>query len=102
MAQAKNSTEVLKAVKWMLENIGWTQNHSYQYDDETGKITAMCISGAIRQVEALPQHRDRAMQRLNALVPAKMGHAVTFNDHEKTTKKMVINLINRALRKGSK
>jgi len=31
-----------------------------------------------------------------------MGHAVTFNDHEKTTKKMVINLINRALRKGSK
>lgn len=49
--KAKTVTEVLKAAKWILENVGWCQ-YRYSKANKNGKLTAFCVAGAIESVNA--------------------------------------------------
>jgi hypothetical protein len=96
---ARNSTEVLQAAKWILENVGWVKK-SYQKSDDSGKIIAFCAEGALWAVETGTYGiRNRAMNRLEKVLKERI---VVFNDNKKTTKQMVINAFNRAIKKGAK
>jgi hypothetical protein len=99
MNKAKNSTEVLKAAKWILENVGWTKGQS-RLTNDAGKYIAFCAYGAVGMVEADNYiDRDLAMKRLHDVAPG--GDMVVFNDYKKTTKKMVLNKFDKAI-KGTK
>jgi hypothetical protein len=108
MSRAKNSTQVLQAALWLLDNIGWVKDQSVASDAD-GKITGFCAMGAVDQVIADRRHKNRASARLSALAPTvtiegerQQKNVVAFNDHPKTTRKQVANLFKRAIKKGSK
>jgi hypothetical protein len=108
MSRAKNSTQVLQAALWLLDNIGWVKNQDLARAVD-GKITGFCAGGALSKVIADWQHKARAMERLHAVAPTVtiegvkcQKNAVAFNDHPKTTRKQVVNLFKRAIKKGSK
>jgi hypothetical protein len=97
MSKAKNSTDVLKAALWMLENVGWTKHQSYELDDMgMGKYVGFCSLGAIDKVEADPLFKDEAVDRLRKTV----GHyyVCDFNDNDHTTKQMVVAAFKKAIK----
>ncbi len=98
MRKAKNSTEVLKAAQWMLENVGWIKGHSVKRDDQN-KIIGFCSIGALYHVETNRTVRQLAEARLG---DAMGGSIISFNDADETTKRKVINAFKRAIKNGSK
>jgi hypothetical protein len=102
MRRAKNSTEVLKAALWMLENVGWVKGHYEQYDPSRTKTIAFCAEGAVLAVEVGDKYgiRHRALDRLQKV--CKFNNVIVFNDDKNTTKKMIVNAFKRAIKKGSK
>lgn len=94
---ARTSTQVLKAARWLIDNIGWCQNQ-YQTTDDKGKPIAFCAWGAVGAVEIDGDWRliDRAMQRLHKAAPH--GNVVSFNDRKSTTKEKVLKVFDRALK----
>lgn len=101
---AKNSTEVLKAAKWILENVGWAQAvyEKHEGDVFSGKVIAYCAEGALDAVETVHfTTRLRAYKRLEKAIGGGKS-IVGFNDHKKTTKKKVLNAFDRAIKKGAK
>lgn len=108
MNQAKDSTEVLKAALWIIDNVGWVKG-TFHKEDWTG----FCALGAINMVDATPVNKYEAKMRLVKLVPNKylgeglmtsipVSRIANFNDHPKTTKKKVINLFKKAIEGKSK
>ena len=110
MRKAKNSTEVLKAVEWILTNIGWTQHASYRnkHGDVIGScidlrlpkhfhssLGTACLAGAIGLVNAPDSLKERAIVRISKA--AKGKSPMEFNDDCGRTKKQVINIIRKAL-----
>lgn len=102
MSKAKTVDEVLTAVEWMLENVGWSQGRSYRdahgmpLDSggvDISKIGSMCLVGAINLVEV--ENREilsRAARLLNTV-----NHGiVVFNDYPGRTKEEVIAGIRKA------
>jgi hypothetical protein len=119
MSQAKNSTEVLKAMEWILVNVGWTQRANFR--DKAGNIigssldgtlrkgsyqflSSVCINGAALLVETTEQLREDAVARVVAELPKnfKPSSSILFNDDKNTTKKMVLSVIRRAIENGNK
>lgn len=107
--KAKTSTEVLQAAKWILENVGWFQGNWSYSDPQSGEEVAFCALGAINKVEDGGQNKALAKTRLMEALPkkAKREYAnrswrdiATFNDDKKTTKRMVLALFDRAIKKG--
>jgi hypothetical protein len=98
MNRAKNSTEVLKAAKWILENVGWIKGE-FTKRDKKGNYLGFCAAGALSAVrKSDPDDWMKARERL----AKQMGCPIaSFNDDKKTTKKMVIDAFDRAIR-GSK
>ncbi len=98
---ARNSTEVLEAARWMIDHVGWVQEHYHTFADEDGSMTAFCAEGAIMSVIATSgKHNVNALARLGKVVPG--GNVVRFNDNKKTTKEKVIDAFDRAIKKGVK
>lgn len=102
MSKAKTTTEVLKAAKWMLENVGWSQGTSYR--DANGApaffphrdlsvIKSMCLVGAFNLVDTLnPLLRNEAIISLKTK-GGILNTLESFNDNPLTTKKDVIALL---------
>lgn len=97
--KAKNSTEVLKAGKWILENVGWVQGTSFKKNNE-GKYVGFCSSGVLNMVEISHfKHYTDAYTRLSR---AMGGSVVVFNDDKSTTKEKVLKAFDRAIKKEIK
>lgn len=118
MAQAKNSTEVLKAVKWILTNIGWTKGNNYLDTlgkplDHTGllsedlypKVGSVCLNGALNLVEA-----DNATKEISRTLLLSEIDRTTNNHYETITsfndrsysKEDVLALLDRAIKRSAK
>jgi hypothetical protein len=103
---AKNSTEVLKAALWMLENIGWTKDKAAEVSH--GKYKSFCAFGAINMVYVKNNKdvlRDEACKQLKEAMGAEdyadvMNDIILFNDSPTTTKEMVISAFKRAIKRN--
>jgi hypothetical protein len=109
MTAAKNSTEVLKAVEWIITNIGWTQFASYRSENGNpigsstdrsiseelySEISSVCLTGAIGLVDASSVVKNKAIDRL---IKASGGRGIMrFNDNA-YDKQEVIDLIHKAM-----
>lgn len=102
MTQAKTSTQVLKAMYWILDNVGWCQGLRYadnkgqsitRADIMTGRVkpAACCLIGARYLVVSTYEADNKAWARL------KKRHGdyslVPFNDRPGRTKQEVLKLI---------
>jgi tetrahydrodipicolinate N-succinyltransferase len=104
--QAKTVVQVLKAARWMLENVGWNQHQNavvqYVGDDEGCQevYKSFCAFGAISHVEK-PGHRltDAAIARLQSHIGG--NSIVLWNDAKNRTKDQVLDLFDKAI-KGKK
>jgi hypothetical protein len=99
---AKNSTEVLKAALWILENVGWIKGRACERN-ELGKVIGLCASGAIKAVNAVDYNLNvDAHTRVERVVRGTYkwdcGNGIIgFNDNKSTTKEDVINAFKRAI-----
>jgi hypothetical protein len=111
MRQAKNSTEVLKAVEWILTNVGWTQHSSYRdgygrtiggctdvhlREEHHSSLRSACLSGAVGLVNASDAAKKQAIARLVKAANGK--HPMDFNDDDGRTKQQVIDVVRKAAR----
>lgn len=93
--KAKTVTEVLKAAKWMLENVGWCQG-TYVKNNNAGKITAFCAAGAIETVNADVSLIDKALNRFGKVVGE--GYIPNWNDASGRTLPQVLKAFDKAIK----
>lgn len=93
--KAKNSTEVLKAAKWILENVGWCQGQ-YAKSDDDGKYLAFCASGAIDATVADWLIKSEAKDRL--MVAISSVFIPEWNDGKRRTRAQVLKAFDKAIR----
>lgn len=102
MSKAKTTKEVLKAAKWMLENVGWNKGEFAKYSPN-GTPISFCAAGAINRVEVNNDVlRGRARDKVSKTVGQNLVH---FNDHPDTTKEQVLLVFDQAItpkKKGKK
>jgi hypothetical protein len=113
MSQAKTSTEVLKAVEWILENVGWSQSANFRDKDgqtigscvsqrldpeQAHKLGSVCLNGALLLVETTRENYDAARARLIKALPNHLRTVMGFNDNEKTTKDKVLKVVRKAIK----
>jgi hypothetical protein len=111
MRPAKTVKEVLKAVEWILTNIGWCRgacfrdkegqtmgsvvnNKSIQPEDYD-RLGAVCITGALGLVEAEP---DLVFEARKRLYEAAGMEVMSYNDEVATSKQQMINLVRKAIK----
>lgn len=97
--RAKTVKEVLIAIKWILENIGWCKGTWSKYLN--GKPVAFCLSGACNTVE--PEYGwliEDARQAMRDVIydVAPNRDIASFNDSTLTTKKDVIRMLDKAIK----
>lgn len=113
MSQAKTVKETLIAAKWILENVGWCQEHSCE-DAKGMRITIsevvfggtvpakVCLQGALYLVEAgqpIPNlFGDLQMKAYNLLTEMVANSVPEYNDTH--TFQEVIALVDRAIAKA--
>src|ERR1700722_11488371 len=100
MSMAKTSTEVLKAIEWIITNVGWSQGANFRDKDDqkigscvsetldpeqAHKLGSVCLNGALLLVETTKENRELAEARLVKSLPNHLT-VMGFNDNEKTTK----------------
>lgn len=111
MSEAKTPKEVLQAMEWMLENVGWTRAVAYRnkdgieidYDDTNllmMSLGSMCLLGAENLVEANEAIKSDA--RRIFLDANKVPGLVWFNDLLARDKEDVIQALRKAIKKASK
>lgn len=93
--KAKTVTEVLKAAKWMLENVGWCKNQYTKYDTN-GKPMAFCAAGAISHVVTDCELRVKAHDRLSAAI--KEPYIPNWNDDLDRTLPQVLKAFDKAIK----
>lgn len=93
--KAKTVTEVLKAAKWMLENVGWCQGQYSKYNKQ-GKLTAFCAAGAISHVVTDYELRLKAQDQLSAAI--KEAYIPHWNDDPKRTLPQVLKAFDKAIK----
>lgn len=96
--KAKTPTEVLKAAKWILENVGWIKDRDVDYVNL--KPIGFCALGALKEVE-----REDDKAALFTLAVARLQDAMEcsvckFNDSPVTTKEDVIKAFDRAIERS--
>ncbi len=102
MNKIKNSTDILRAAKQLLIDVGWVKGRSTKRD-KSGKIIGYCATGAVSNVangnlnNSLFPQRDRAIARLNKASGNKYLSVVGFNDHPHTSKKQILAVFDRAI-----
>lgn len=100
MRKAKNSTEVLKAAKWLLENVGWIKGRSIKWNADNTRALGFCAHGAIVSVEAETTpvgYNVLTMKALDRLCQAVKMDVVNFNDHPHRSKKQVLAAFDKAI-----
>lgn len=100
MARAKNTTEVLTAAKWLLENVGWSQGDYVKYNP-SNKPISFCSIGAIQTVEVDSSNLITSAENfLRSFMPDRS--IVSFNDNPVRTKEEVIKYFDKAIKKSKK
>lgn len=112
MSEAKTVRQALRAIRWMLENVGWCQERFYldangkQLNSEIvlrGRVAPckMCLSGAIQLVQVTKDVGQKTFGLIHKEIRS-MGYTGTidFNDHPKTTSEMVIGMLKAAEKKA--
>jgi hypothetical protein len=113
MRNAKSVREVLIAARWILDKIGWTQGCDARDSDgrlvspTNSRAVCFCATGAVIAVEA-----EEVGLRLNAIrslereltppshqVPGMRVTLAFWNDQRRRTKKQVLALFDRVIRK---
>jgi cation transport ATPase len=111
MAKAKTGVEVLQAMEWIIDNVGWCQGALFRdkggqiiyglTKDQYTRIGSVCLTGAMRLVDA-----KEGTAIYDAIVLFKDANKnlgfVRFNDEPKRTKEQVIAALRKAIKKGSK
>src|ERR1700727_201819 len=106
--KAKTAKEVLVAVKWILENVGWCKGSNARYKNgvkycllkaiqRPDMIGSCCINGAIQLVEANENIRFRAERLISRVLPKNNAGVIQFNDSKNTTKQDIIDVLNKAI-----
>lgn len=100
MSQAKNSTEVLQAMHWIIDQIGWCKGAKFRDKlghrmitpfSERKSLDSVCLSGAYCLVEGNQDVKEGAWARLHKrLEPAA---PVDWNDDAERTKQNVLQLL---------
>ena len=93
--KAKNVNEVLKAAKWMLENVGWCQGNYTKYDG-AGKPIGFCAAGAIEQVNADYKLIDKALTQFGTVVGE--SYIPSWNDKKERTLPQVLKAFDKAIK----
>jgi hypothetical protein len=121
--QAKSVKQVLKAVEWILLNVGWTKFANFR--DKDGQaigwaiddnldpmrypdldpmrypdLGSVCINGAVQLVNCSYKLKANALHLLDESVPEGIGSAMSLNDSENSTKEVMVKLVRRAIRKA--
>jgi hypothetical protein len=112
MSKAKDATEALIAVKWIVENIGWNQGSAYldkagrarecRQDINTYGVSSCCLLGALSLVEengGIYSPTDDAEVWLEKLIAP--WRLLEWNDRPGRTKKQVLSLLTCAIRESS-
>ncbi len=95
--KAKTSTEVLKAAKWIIENVGWCKKNFTKHDKE-GKLVGVCASQAIFSVEVENDFEGSIRSAARYRLEDAMGSDIIgFNDRSQTKKRDVIRAFNKAI-----
>jgi hypothetical protein len=99
--KAKTAKEVLIAAKWILKNVGWTKGSWYRdaggipVSGNHAKIASCCLDGAMDLVECTISAKMEAFLRLKSVTD---GNILGFNDDPLTTKKMVLDKLDEAIK----
>lgn len=93
--KAKTVVQVLKAAKWMLENVGWCQGR-YSKATPDGKLTAFCAAGAIEHVNADPRKIDQALDRFGKTIGE--NYIPAWNDENGRTLPQVLKAFDKAIK----
>lgn len=105
--KATTPKQVLIAIKWILQHYDWCQNHFYSSNkgedasrfsilEGTETLKCCCLDGAYSLVEA----DDDAANKAYALMRKATGGVVYWNDVQGRTKKQVIAMLNRLIKKA--
>ena len=94
--KAKNATEVLIAAKWIIENVGWCQGMLVKQDYRLTPV-AFCPMGAINYVETIDFKHNLEARSILDRAAGLVGIAY-FNDQPYTTKEMILNLFDQAIK----
>jgi hypothetical protein len=103
---ATTTKEVLIAARWILANVGWCQGAWFRNKRGTptipsNQVGSACILGALQLVEADPFARIGAKELLLKFVPNEACTLSGFNDTVGRTKKEVLTLFDRAIKKAT-
>jgi len=122
--KAKTAVDILKAAKWMIENIGWTQFTNYRGADgcmliskrwfserpSAGKIRSMCLRGALDLVDTPKDDFYIRMESVKLIMEAigdflgnrnRIFHSIAgFNDSQ--SKKEVLGVLDKAIKKAER
>lgn len=101
--QAKSVKEVLIAMKWILENIGWCQGSNFIVKNTLERtdyfpkkeLDSVCLLGALHAIETDETIRDNACCLLQNMVNGT-GLSI-WNDNSKRSKQQVLNLLDQAI-----
>lgn len=104
--KAKTTKEVLKAVEWLLTNVGWCQGFNYrdtggrsryidEIDQDPKMLGSMCILGAFELVEANPRQIEVARKHFKTV--NYINYVSDFNDDKKRTKEEVLAAVRKAI-----
>lgn len=111
--KAKTPKEVLIAAKWIINNVGWCQESLVRdkqgawmdlipptpSNPDVAKVGAVCLYGSLALVETDEPIRDQATDLVRETLDDY--RLSVFNDASGRTKKQVIALINKAIRKAT-
>jgi hypothetical protein len=95
---AKNTTEVLIAAKWLLENVGWIKGQQVHYPHGGSVPDGFCASGAITWVMA--ESYERKFRAYSFLESEMDRDILKFNDAPHTTKQHVLDAFDRAIQRS--
>jgi hypothetical protein len=105
MRKVKNTTEVLKRAKSLLQKVGWCKGQSVKRNRDN-KPVAYCASGAINHAvgySSNPHFYSEAIYRLNAIIGGGLVSGITlWNDDPKRKKKEVLAAFDKAIAEEEK
>ena len=89
--------ETLVEARRLLTAVGWVQGRMREIDEE-GNLIGFCLNGAISEASGNSLVYDKARSLVRAVInPANIP---LFNDFPSTTKKMVLEALDKAIEKA--
>jgi hypothetical protein len=117
MSKAKSVKQVLKAARWILTHLGWTQSayfrdkegnalvcafidpvdHQRRSPEVPDQLGSCCMVGAIELVETTPRLRAETIAYLSPRMSPNIG---PWNDMQGRTKEEVLTVLEQAIKEA--